>query len=151
MKTRQYGSPTALIHRRPGLVRFISFSSRFPFRLSGEKREGGKEGRKEGRIPGIWGPRGVEIAPSVRSGVSSGGGIVRIRGTEGFLFFFLLYLFVRLFIFFFFPISESNELRITRERREIRGDGICKGEKVSFDDSLFLSFSLSFFQTIAEK
>lgn len=49
-----------------------------------------------------------------------------------------------IYLLFFFPIFESNELRITRERKEIRGDGICKGEKVSFDDSLSLSLSLFF-------
>lgn len=68
------------VDRRPGLVRFISFSSRFP-----AKR--GKEGRYEGGSQAFR-IRGVEIAPSVRSGVSSGDGIVRIRGMEGVLFLF---------------------------------------------------------------
>lgn len=130
----------------PGISSFHFVFVPFPVSSPRRKERGRKEGRKVWRrIPGISGPRGWNCAECPKWCLKWGWNCKNSRNGRAFIFFLLvtsIYLFI--YLLFFFPIFESNELRITRERKEIRGDGICKGEKVSFDDSLSLSLSLFF-------
>lgn len=106
----------------PGISSFHFVFVPFPVSSPRRKERGRKEGRYEGGSQAFR-VRGVEIAPSVRSGVSSGGGIVRIRGMEGLLFFFIghKYLFVHLFTLFLSYFRIERIKNYSREERNSRG------------------------------